>query len=92
MARSSFCLCEYQAQRIVELEVAKFWLDFWSVSLILDSLLGRSNLHIISFQQAGVRVLGLVTPLICDRMFGDEGTYMKCQHETENEDKLEDQD
>lgn len=92
MTRSIFCVYEYEVWRSVELEVAKFWLDFWSVSLILDNLLGRSNLHIISFQQPGVKMVDLVTPLICDRMFGDMGMYVKCQHETENEDKLEDQD
>ncbi|KAF4788142.1 hypothetical protein TURU_163275 [Turdus rufiventris] len=46
----------------------------------------------ISFQPPGVKMVDMVTTLVCDRMFEEKGEYLKPQKETENKDRLEDQD
>ncbi|CAN0153434.1 unnamed protein product, partial [Bubo scandiacus] len=47
---------------------------------------------LISFQPPGLKTVNMVTPLVCDRMFGEKRVYLKTQNGTENEDRLEDQD
>lgn len=42
-----------------------------------------SNLCRISFQPPGVKTVDMVTPLVCDRMFGEKGVYSKPQNGTE---------
>lgn len=51
-----------------------------------------SNLCRISFQPPGVKMVDIVTSLVCDRMFEEKGLYLKLQNGTENKDRLEDQD
>lgn len=51
-----------------------------------------SNLCRISFQPPGVKMVDMVTPLVCDRKFGEKGVYLKPQNGTENEDRRKDQD
>lgn len=36
-----------------------------------------SNLCRISFQAPGVKMVDMVTPLVCDRMFGEKGAHFK---------------
>lgn len=50
------------------------------------------NLCRISFQPPGVKTVDMVTPLVCDRIFGEKGVYSKPQNGTWNEDRREDQD
>lgn len=102
MVENHFCLCEYKIWRIVKEEVdAGFILARF---MVYKSNLGKfsqkeekniaflSNLCRISFQPPGVKMVDMVTTLVCDRMFEEKGEYLKPQKETENKDRLEDQD
>lgn len=51
-----------------------------------------SNLCRISFQPPGVKTVDMVTPLVCDRMFGEKECIWNPKMGQKKEDRLEDQD